>query len=147
MLMHATVYSTLLLFMQDMLPVWKFPWEILQIQSFLSRLRNTFSTTKICQLISPLPHTVNSCIESLLQNTRWAEEVFTPLNHCVNKASDVVTEFQQGTSYFRYRSRTQWSSERMESESENQSYTEEFVCVVCYSREDKHCDFEKRTRK
>lgn len=82
-----------------------------------------FSTTKT------LLHTVNCCIESLLQNICHIE-VFTLLNHCVNKASDVVTVFQQGTLYFSYRSGTRWVVERTENEWENRSYTEQFVYVL-----------------
>lgn len=75
-----------------------------------------------------------------------AEEVFSPLNHCVNKASDVVTAFQQGASYFSYTSRTWWLAERMQVRSRTKVIPRS-LCVVCYSAEDKRCDFEIKAKK
>lgn len=74
--------------------------KTLHVQASLSKLCYPFPTTKTCQLISPLSHTLSSCIESLLQNIWRAEEVLTLLKRCVNKVSDVVTVFQRGTSFF-----------------------------------------------
>lgn len=65
-----------------------------------SKYANQFQPQKMCQLTSV---TLNSCTESLLQNIFNAGELFNPLSHRLNKASDVVTLFQQGKSYFRYR--------------------------------------------